>query len=41
MMVHPGTVTDLIGIGLLAMGVAYQYRKRRAGVVSTATAVDA
>ena len=41
MMVHPGTVTDIIGIGLLAVCVAYQYRKKRAGAVSTATAADA
>jgi TRAP-type uncharacterized transport system fused permease subunit len=41
MMVHPGTVTDLIGIGLLAVCVAYQYRKKRGGAVSTATAADA
>ena len=28
MLVHPGTVTDLIGIGLLSVCVAYQYRKK-------------
>jgi len=41
MMVHPGMVTDLVGMGLLAACVAFQYRKKRAGVVSTATASDA
>ena len=41
MMVHPGMVTDLIGMGLLAACVAFQYRKKRAGAVSTATASDA
>jgi TRAP transporter 4TM/12TM fusion protein len=41
MMVHPGTVTDLIGVGLLAACVANQYRKKRGGAVSTATAKDA
>jgi hypothetical protein len=41
MMVDPGTATDLTGIGLLAVGVVNQIRKRRAGVVSTATAADA
>ena len=41
MMVHPGTTTDLIGIGLLAACVANQYRKKRGGAVSTATAEDA
>jgi len=41
MMVYPGTVTDLIGMGLLAACVANQYRKKRGGAVSTATASDA
>jgi TRAP transporter 4TM/12TM fusion protein len=41
MMVHPGTVTDLVGIGLLAACVVNQYRKKRGGAVSTATAADA
>jgi TRAP-type uncharacterized transport system fused permease subunit len=41
MMVHPGTTTDLIGIGLLAACVVNQYRKKRGGSVSTATAEDA
>jgi TRAP transporter 4TM/12TM fusion protein len=41
MMVDPGTTTDLTGIGLLALCVVSQYRKKRAGVVSTATAADA
>ena len=41
LMVDPGTVTDLIGGGLLALCVVNQYRKKRAGVVSTATAADA
>jgi TRAP transporter 4TM/12TM fusion protein len=41
MMVHPGTLTDLTGIGLLAACVANQYRKKRGGAVSTATAADA
>jgi TRAP transporter 4TM/12TM fusion protein len=41
MMVHPGTVTDVIGLGLLGGCVFYQWRKKKAGVVSTATAADA
>jgi TRAP-type uncharacterized transport system fused permease subunit len=41
LLVDPGTITDIMGIGLLAVCVAYQYRKKRAGVVSTATAADA
>jgi TRAP-type uncharacterized transport system fused permease subunit len=41
LMVHPGTVTDLIGLGLLGACLANQYRKKRAGIVSTATAADA
>jgi TRAP-type uncharacterized transport system fused permease subunit len=41
LLVDPGTVTDLLGIGLLALCVASQYRKKKAGVVSTATAMDA
>jgi len=41
MMVHPGTLTDLAGIGLLAACVVNQYRKKRGGAVSTATAADA
>jgi UPF0716 family protein affecting phage T7 exclusion len=41
LLVDPGTVTDLIGIGLLALCVASQYRKKKEGVVSTATAMDA
>ncbi|MCU0593511.1 MAG: TRAP transporter permease [Desulfobacterales bacterium] len=41
MMVHPGTLTDLIGVGLLAACVANQYRKKRGGAVSTATTADA
>jgi TRAP-type uncharacterized transport system fused permease subunit len=41
MMVHPGTLTDLVGIGLLTACVANQYRKKRAGAVSTATTADA
>jgi TRAP transporter 4TM/12TM fusion protein len=41
MMVHPGTATDFIGLGLLAACVANQYRKKRGGAVSTATTADA
>jgi TRAP transporter 4TM/12TM fusion protein len=41
LMVHPGTLTDIIGLGLLALCVGNQYRKKRAGAVSTATAADA
>jgi len=41
MMVHPGTLTDLAGVGLLAACVVNQYRKKRGGAVSTATAADA
>jgi UPF0716 family protein affecting phage T7 exclusion len=39
--VDPGTVTDIMGLGLLAACVANQYRKRRGGAVSTATTADA
>ncbi len=41
LLVDPGTITDIIGLGLLSLLVANQYRKRRAGAVSTATAMDA
>jgi TRAP-type uncharacterized transport system fused permease subunit len=41
LLVDPGTLTDIIGLGLLAACVANQYRKKRAGAVSTATASDA
>jgi len=41
LLVDPGTVTDIMGIVLLTGCVAYQYRKKRAGVVSTATTADA
>ena len=41
LLVDPGTITDIMGIALLAACVANQYRKKRAGVVSTATAEDA
>jgi TRAP transporter 4TM/12TM fusion protein len=41
MLVDPGTVTDLMGLGLLGACVANQYRKKKAGVVSTATTADA
>jgi TRAP transporter 4TM/12TM fusion protein len=41
LLVDPGTITDLMGLGLLALCVANQYRKKRAGAVSTATAADA
>ena len=41
LLVDPGTVTDIMGLVLLAGCVANQYRKKRAGVVSTATATDA
>jgi TRAP transporter 4TM/12TM fusion protein len=41
LLVDPGTITDIMGLGLLSLLVANQYRKRRAGAVSTATAMDA
>ncbi|MBS1239201.1 MAG: transporter, fusion protein, partial [Deltaproteobacteria bacterium] len=41
LLVDPGTITDIMGIGLLAVLVFYQYRKKRGGAVSTATAEDA
>jgi UPF0716 family protein affecting phage T7 exclusion len=41
LLVDPGTLTDIVGLGLLAVCVANQYRKRKAGAVSTATAGDA
>jgi TRAP transporter 4TM/12TM fusion protein len=41
LLVDPGTLTDIMGLVLLAGCVANQYRKKRAGVVSTATAADA
>ena len=41
LLIDPGHVTDIMGIAMLAACVAYQYRKKRAGVVSTATAADA
>jgi TRAP-type uncharacterized transport system fused permease subunit len=41
LLVDPGTITDIMGIGLLAVCVFNQYRKKRAGVVSAATAMDA
>jgi TRAP transporter 4TM/12TM fusion protein len=41
LLVDPGTITDIMGLGLLAACVANQYRKKRAGAVSTATTADA
>jgi TRAP transporter 4TM/12TM fusion protein len=41
MLVDPGTVSDLIGLGLLGVCVTNQYRKKRGGAISTATAADA
>jgi TRAP transporter 4TM/12TM fusion protein len=41
LLVHPGTVTDIFGLVLLGGCVANQYRKKKAGVVSTATTADA
>ena len=41
MMVHPGVSSDLSGMALLAVCLVYQRYKKRAGVVSTATAGDA
>jgi TRAP transporter 4TM/12TM fusion protein len=41
LLVDPGTLTDIMGLVLLAGCVANQYRKKRAGVVSTATTADA
>jgi TRAP transporter 4TM/12TM fusion protein len=41
MMVHPGTLTDVVGLSLLGACVFYQWHKKKAGVVSTATAADA
>jgi TRAP transporter 4TM/12TM fusion protein len=41
MMVHPGLTTDAVGMVLLAACVLIQWRKKKAGVVSTATTADA
>ena len=41
LLVDPGTLTDIMGIGLLALCVANQYRKKKAGIVSKATTTDA
>jgi TRAP-type uncharacterized transport system fused permease subunit len=41
LLVDPGTLTDIMGLGLLALLVANQYRKKRAGAVSNASAADA
>nr|MCU0604176.1 hypothetical protein [Desulfobacterales bacterium] len=41
LLVDPGTVTDLMGFGLLAICVVNQYRKKRGGAVSSATTADA
>lgn len=41
MMVHPGTTTDLAGFGIIGVALFIQWRKKKAGVVSTATAADA
>jgi len=41
MMVHPGAMTDLPGMALLAACLIYQRYKKRSGVVSTASAGDA
>jgi TRAP transporter 4TM/12TM fusion protein len=40
-MVHPGTTTDLLGFGIIGVGLIIQWRKKKAGVVSTATTADA
>ncbi len=41
MMVFPGLTTDAVGMALLAVCVFVQWRKKQAGVVSTATTGDA
>jgi TRAP transporter 4TM/12TM fusion protein len=41
MMVHPGVMTDLAGLALLAALLGYQRYKKKTGVISTATAADA
>ncbi len=41
MMVVPGTVTDLLGLALLAVFVGYQRSKKARGIVSSATSMDA
>jgi len=40
-MVHPGTTTDLAGFGVIGVALFIQWRKKKAGVVSTATTADA
>ena len=41
LLVDPGTLTDIMGIALGGALVAFQWRQKKAGVVSTATAWDA
>jgi TRAP transporter 4TM/12TM fusion protein len=41
LLVDPGTLTDIVGIGVGGLLVFYQWRQKKAGVVSTATAMDA
>jgi TRAP transporter 4TM/12TM fusion protein len=41
LLVNPGTLTDILGITLMALCVVKQYQKKKTGIVSTATAADA
>jgi TRAP transporter 4TM/12TM fusion protein len=41
LLVDPGTLTDIMGIGLLTLCVVNQYRKKKAGIISMARAGDA
>jgi TRAP transporter 4TM/12TM fusion protein len=41
MLVDPGTLTDIIGLAIGGAGIVYQWRQKKAGVVSTAVAYDA
>jgi TRAP-type uncharacterized transport system fused permease subunit len=41
MLVDPGTLTDIIGLAMGAALVAFQWRQKKAGVVSTAKAYEA
>jgi TRAP transporter 4TM/12TM fusion protein len=41
MLVDPGTLTDIIGLALGGALLVFQWRQKKAGVVSTATAWDA
>jgi TRAP transporter 4TM/12TM fusion protein len=41
LLVDPGTLTDILGMALGGALIAFQWRQKKAGVVSTATAWDA